>query len=694
MKRFQKNRDFNRYDWGKWYVFHIVLILILGLSSCTDDDSGSGGGSGSVNQVAPTAGNSGTLTVMNLSTNSLTLSWTKASDDETAAESLTYTVYFSSSDNIGTIADIEANGTAANSSAANIDSLDVTDLTENTTYYFNVIVADANDNQAAYTPVSDTPGNRTVGGSVSGLWSGELVLQNNDGDDLKLSKDGNFTFSTSLAPESAYEVTVKTDPTVTTSSAYEGECENSQWDTGDRYNCTPVTTNCSVSNGSGTVSSENITSITVNCTDTYFFVGDDGTDVGLWKSDGTSSGTNLVKALANSPNSDDNVNRFTNFQGKMFFVEFEGAPGNNSNLWISDGTETGTEMLLEGATSNLGSLTVSGNLLFFKYDDGVNGSEIWKSDGTVEGTVIVKDAVAGAGSVEPYNLTDVNGTLFFINSNTYNLWKSDGTESGTVMVKDLSGGDDYPYYLSAVGGTLFFQYNDNGGDGYELWKSDGTEAGTTMVKDINTGGNSSPAHFTDVDGTLFFTATDGVNGEELWTSDGTESGTVMVKDINAPGDSGPLYLTNVDGTLFFRADDGTLGPELWKSDGTDAGTVMVSDIWPDDGDGYGGSPQYLTNVNGTVFFSAQTGDNVGSTSDGFELYKSDGTDAGTTRVIDINAGAGHANPFDLTNVNGTLYFIATDGTNGNELYTSDGSEAGTEKLKEINASGNGAGYNP
>ena len=55
----------------------------------------------------------------------------------------------------------------------------------------------------------------------------------------------------------------------------------------------------------------------------------------------------------------------------------------------------------------------------------------------------------------------------------------------------------------------------------------------------------------------------------------------MVKDIN-PGSSssGPADLTNVNGTLYFQADDGAHGFELWKSDGTAAGTVMVKDIDP------------------------------------------------------------------------------------------------------------------
>ena len=79
----------------------------------------------------------------------------------------------------------------------------------------------------------------------------------------------------------------------------------------------------------------------------------------------------------------------------------------------------------------------------------------------------------------------------------------------------------------------------------------------------------------------------------------------MVKDINpGAGGSSPGALTNVNGTLYFSANDGTHGFELWKSDGTAAGTTMVKDIAPL---ATSSSPQSLTTLNGALCFKANDG---------------------------------------------------------------------------------------
>jgi ELWxxDGT repeat protein len=134
----------------------------------------------------------------------------------------------------------------------------------------------------------------------------------------------------------------------------------------------------------------------------------------------------------------------------------------------------------------------------------------------------------------------------------------------------------------------------------------------------------------------------------------------------------------VGDTLFFTARDGIHGPELWKSDGTEAGTVLVKDIHP--GVRHG-EPDSLTGVGGTLFFTARDGTH------GRELWKSDGTEAGTVLVKDIHPGEYDSGPSALAGVGGTLFFTARDGTHGPELWKSDGTEAGTVLVKDINAGG-------
>jgi ELWxxDGT repeat protein len=263
----------------------------------------------------------------------------------------------------------------------------------------------------------------------------------------------------------------------------------------------------------------------------------------------------------------------------------------------------------------------------------------------------------------------VGNTLYFNAFDDVNgeeLWKSDGTAAGTVRVKDIRPGSNGsgPRNLTAVGNTLFFTAND-GVNGYALWKSDGTAAGTVLVGARYSG----PYYLTAVGNTLFFTAYDfsdngnAYDGRELWKSDGTAAGTVLVKDIGVshpyiPG-TYPNNLTAVGNTLFFTPIDSVNGRELWKSDGTAAGTVLVKDIRP----GYSSSlPRYLTAVGNTLYFTAF--DDV----NGEELWKSDGTAAGTVLVADIRPGSNGSNPRNLRVVGSTLYFSANDGVNGYDLW--------------------------
>ena len=128
----------------------------------------------------------------------------------------------------------------------------------------------------------------------------------------------------------------------------------------------------------------------------------------------------------------------------------------------------------------------------------------------------------------------------------------------------------------------------------------------------------------------------------------------------------------MDGILFFTADDGINGRELWKSDGTEAGTVMVSDLNP----GSLSTSFYdLSSINNTLYFTSDGG------GFGQELWKSDGTEDGTVLVKDI--AGGNSGPGKVFLFKGEIYFSAYD-ANGYELWKTDGTDAGTILIKDIN----------
>ncbi len=107
------------------------------------------------NVTAPVPGNSGIITTASIATTSLTLNWTKATDDVTPQANLVYKVYKSSSNNITSVNAMETNGTLLTTNT-DINTYGVTGLTPAALTYFNVSVADGDGNKAAYAPVSAT----------------------------------------------------------------------------------------------------------------------------------------------------------------------------------------------------------------------------------------------------------------------------------------------------------------------------------------------------------------------------------------------------------------------------------------------------------------------------------------------------------------------------------------------------------
>ncbi|AKJ00673.1 uncharacterized protein (TIGR03382 family)/MYXO-CTERM domain-containing protein [Archangium gephyra] len=381
--------------------------------------------------------------------------------------------------------------------------------------------------------------------------------------------------------------------------------------------------------------------------------------------------------------------------GSTLYFSANGAPAGESSdieLWKSDGTAAGT-MRVENI-NRLGDsipdlLTDLNGTLLFTADDGTRGVELWKSDGTAAGTVMVREIGEGLESGGTSQIVTMGGKAYFTATNhTYGreLWVSDGTFAGTRLVKDINptppprSSGPAAGTLRVAGSTLYF-LADDATHGTELWKSDGTEAGTQLVKDVVAGaGSVSTSELTVVGTTVFFTANTSGLVNDLWKSDGTEAGTVRVKDINAVSKSGsPESLVAVGGKLFFRLDTEDARSELWVSDGTDAGTVRVKNIrGVEEGVEEGSLPENLTGVGGTLYFTANDG------SSGLELWKSDGTEAGTVRVKDISPGVESTILKQLTAAGSVLFFVVGEGTDS-KLWLSDGTEAGTREVENLAA---------
>jgi ELWxxDGT repeat protein len=508
---------------------------------------------------------------------------------------------------------------------------------------------------------------------------------------------------------------------------------------------------------------------------TIYFAADNGTNgKELWRSDGTEAGTVMVKDI-NPGAGASNPGSLVMVGSTLFFSADNGASG--AELWKSDGTEAGTVLVkdINPGTSGFPATPLSSSpsqlinnngTLFFRATTSASGFELWKSDGTEAGTVMVRDLIGGFSNGMPNANTSMavlNGYVYFRGSTgTEALWKSDGTSAGTTQIgvgtptNIRASGTSIYYTVSAspntglwwtdgtaaatnirpesivgfadvngtfffgaggtlysavggtvstvrtgmtfnnlfastwagVNGTLYFPAHDGSGTGDELWKSDGTALGTVLLKDIDPGpAGSAPVGFTPIGaggaGGVIFGTLLGGSGRGIYKTDGTPAGTVLLKNINSStADSSPILFTPFKDRIYFTAFDTTHttattgGPELFRTDGTEAGTDIFVDLNPGP---LGSSMSSLKVFGNNLFFAANDGSGIGK-----ELWRTDGTNVGL--VKDINLGAADSNPGTGVVSGSYMYFTATTATHGLELWRTDGSDSGT--LRMTNNAGN------
>ncbi|TKK71570.1 T9SS type A sorting domain-containing protein [Ilyomonas limi] len=408
---------------------------------------------------------------------------------------------------------------------------------------------------------------------------------------------------------------------------------------------------------------------------TLYFTADDGSHGReLWKSNGAVGNATLVADI-NSGNADGVADDASFFQNGNN-IYFGATSGANSGLYKIDLSGTPTLVKnIEGEIelSILYSAALGNKTVFtVRTGDFLTGTaQLWVTDGTESGTKMLKDFGFGSGTMFP-QLTAYNGVLFFdgydLTGSGIELWTTDGTPGGTKLFKDLDpspGNSSYPTLIGSalINGKMYFGATTSA-NGNELWVTDGTPNGTTLFKDINTTsngkGDASPTflanygayvnsfqtenninnfnfqqiYSTQYNGKWYFIADDGAHGIELWATDGTSGGTQMVKDINPGNNDGVEYNNLAFYTttgIYFIGDNGDSGSEPFITDGTADGTELVADINTHNGNG--SDPTYMFLFNSQIYLNADNGDNANGNTD---LYKINQTVVLPVKLLNFN----------------------------------------------------------
>jgi ELWxxDGT repeat protein len=353
-----------------------------------------------------------------------------------------------------------------------------------------------------------------------------------------------------------------------------------------------------------------------------YFAANDGTHGSeLWKSDGTQQGTMMVSdILPGSAGS--SPTELTVVGNKLLF--FATNSSGSESLFSTDGTAAGTTELniVAGSASNLnytnflaetGGLpmptTVSNGKLYFETN---NPFQVWSSDGTAAGTEMVLsldaeiadiqelgnqilaadilgrvilsvDRTSGqmtqldtGGQNATMDIVQSRGKVYFVTDDTQTttggLWSTDGTQAGTQMIKAISGASD----IDVAGETIFISQNlpvktlpDT-----DLWKSDGTAVGTVDVGPEEEGQDFSPDSALPNGHVVFFAFPQDLPFAQA------QNFTDLITDTGDPSDglkmlrfSGQVYGDQViDDTMYFIVKTSDHQLQLWKTDGTSAGT--------------------------------------------------------------------------------------------------------------------------
>ena len=363
------------------------------------------------------------------------------------------------------------------------------------------------------------------------------------------------------------------------------------------------------------------------------------------------------------------------FEAAGAFLSFD-APNvatSSHDLWVSDGSASGTSIAFEGSQPGNKVLSCKGHdgkLLFF---DTISGSLALRSLAPAAGSV--EELGLGVGGRTRPDFLDLGTDVAFAMSG--GIFESDGTANGTTLLAKTP--DLGSSWLASWNGRILVSSGELSITPLE---------GPHLVQLTNPEATTGTGEVVALTDRVLFVGIDAEHGAELWSSDGLEGDATLLFDV-APGPAGSLArpitteewvdwnvprMVNLEDLAVLSADDGAHGRELWITDGTSLGTYLLKDIYAGD---YPSTPRNLTRLGDRIFFTAE------SELEGIELWSTDGTVAGTVNVKDIATGSASSTPEDLVVRGGFLYFSAWSPNYGREAWRSDGTAAGTVRITDI-----------
>jgi ELWxxDGT repeat protein len=410
----------------------------------------------------------------------------------------------------------------------------------------------------------------------------------------------------------------------------------------------------------------------VTTNDLIFFQGKDQINgYELWVSDGTTAGTKMVKNI--TPTGDTRFGELISFKNKLYFSANDGV---SDALWVSDGTDVGTVKIKIFSHPNIAyvkpnAFQIFDDRLFFHFDDSNGYNEFWVTDGTTLGTKLL-NLNKGFGVLPAQDFKKYKDKIIFRVGKSINILEKDTFFTiGNIRGDDCLGAENHVFIFKD---TIYFHTENS-----ELWLSDGTKNGTKKI--VTT---QYPCRFLQANNKLFFAAKN-FSPARLWTTDGSFNGTKQVAKLSdyEISEQSSHMITYKD-KIYFNGFNQKSKYQIFFYDPFIDSVKILKNSFPNDI-----QPVRFFIVKDKLYF---IGNNPNYSSDPINqpilaLWKTDGSEQGTTLVKDKILTNYYNEISYLANIDSLLFFSSP----ANSYWFTDGTQT---KTKTIKPDGLGTYYSP